>query len=73
MASTQRDAQLDAIALVQAVGDGDQQAARAVLDLGDTRAIAIELASIVAKWIEQDFPGDLAEVLGIMRAAADRP
>jgi hypothetical protein len=63
------DAPLDALALVQAVIQGDARACMVTLDNGDPQAIAMTLARVCAHLLESVSPEPL-EAIALLRIVA---
>jgi hypothetical protein len=63
------DAVLDAVALIEAVLKADREALDCLLDLGDTRAQAVVLAGLLARWMRAEFGGEALEALAHVRPA----
>jgi hypothetical protein len=67
--SRQRDAVLDAVALTEACLREDQAALDCLLDAGDTRAQAVVLAGLLARWMRAEFGTEALEALARVRPA----
>jgi hypothetical protein len=67
MCEAHRDALLDGIGLVKATLDGDNEALRAILDLGDNRAQAAALARLAGGLVMMEHPDNPEAVLGPLR------
>jgi hypothetical protein len=63
----QADAVLDAVALTEAMLREDQEALDCLLDAGDTRAQAVALAGMLARWMRAEFGTGALEALALVR------